>query len=253
MSKKTPDATLEIDSLHVQIGSRMILQDISLSIRPSEIVGIIGPNGCGKTTLLNAISGFLPITSGTISVNGKDVMGLPAHARVGLGIARGFQHVGVFREMTVEENLMTAIERAEKYPWWWMLSRGYRRRMAVSIDAALAEVGLESHKKSLAGILSGGQLRLLELVRLKLAPGNLLLIDEPTAGVAPILRDSLSEIIKDLSQNHGRTVVIIEHDLKFLFDLVDRVIVLVDGQKYLEGTPKDVRQDERLQKIYFGS
>jgi branched-chain amino acid transport system ATP-binding protein len=230
----------------------MILQDVSLGVAHGEIVGIIGPNGCGKTTLLNAISGFLPVDTGTISVNGTDIMELPAHARAGLGVARGFQHVGIFREMTVEENLMMAVERAERYPWWWMLSSKHRRRMSAHIDAALEEVELAAHKKSLAGVLSGGQLRLLELARLKVLPGNLLLVDEPTAGVAPVLRDNLAKMIRKLSKDHGRTIVIVEHDLRFLFNLAERIIVLVDGQKYLEGTPEEVRKDERLQKIYFG-
>lgn len=252
MFEKSGSAVLSVENLHVQVGSRMILQDISFKVRAGEVVGIIGPNGCGKTTLLNAISGFLPVDTGTISVNGQDVMQLPAHRRAALGIARGFQHVGVFREMTVEENLMMAVERAENYPWWWMLSSDYRVKMSGIIDAVLEEVDLLAHKKSLAGVLSGGQLRLLELVRLKILPGNLLLIDEPTAGVAPVLRESLSQMIRKLSKNHGRTIIIVEHDLRFLFNLAERIIVLVDGQKYLEGAPEEVRKDQRLQKIYFG-
>lgn len=243
---------LSVQNVHVRIGSRMILQDVSLGVNDGEVVGIIGPNGCGKTTLLNAISGFLPIDTGTISVNGTDVMNLPAHRRAELGVARGFQHIGVFRQMTVEENLVMAVERAKQYPWWWMLSGNYRARTGEVVDAALAEIGLLDHKKSLAGVLSGGQLRLLELARLKILPGNLLLLDEPTAGVAPVLRDNLAAMIKKLSKDHGRTVVIVEHDLRFLFNLAERIIVLVDGQKYLEGAPEAVRKDERLQKIYFG-
>lgn len=243
---------LSLENLHVQIGDRMILQNVSFDVSAGEVVGIIGPNGCGKTTLLNAISGFLPVDSGTISVNGADVMNMPAHIRSRIGVARGFQHAGVFREMTVEENLMMAVERAEKYPWWWMTSAKLRVKMSRAVDAALEDVNLSNHKKSLAGVLSGGELRLLELARLKIVHGNLLLIDEPTAGVAPILRDNLSKMIKNLSKEHGRTVIIVEHDLRFLFSIAERIIVLVDGQKYLEGTPEEVRRDERLQKIYFG-
>lgn len=243
---------LSVENLHVQIGARMILQDVSFEVREGEVVGIIGPNGCGKTTLLNAISGFLPVDTGIISVNGRDVMDLPAHARARMGIARGFQHSGVFHQMSVEENLMMAVERAQRYPLWWMLSGEYRRKMSAIVGSALEEVGLLPHKKSLAGVLSGGELRLLELARLKILPGNLLLMDEPTAGVAPLLRDTLAAMIRKLSKEHGRTVVIVEHNLPFLFDLAERIIVLVDGQKHLEGTPKEVRGDERLKKVYFG-
>ena len=251
MSNKSK-SVLSLENLDVKVGDRTILHDISFDVNAGEVVGIIGPNGCGKTTLLNAVSGFLPVDSGTISVNGIDVMNLPAHDRVKLGIARGFQHVGVFREMTAEENIIMAVERAEKYPWWWMLSAEWRKKMSRVVDTALEEVNLLPHKKSLAGVLSGGELRLLELARLKINPGNLLLIDEPTAGVAPILRDNLSKMVRKFSKEHGRTVIIVEHDLRFLFNLAERIIVLVEGQKYLEGTPEEIRRDERLQKIYFG-
>lgn len=103
----------------------------------------------------------------------------------------------------------------------------------------------------MVGILSGGQLRLLELLRMKIGESSLLLIDEPTAGVAPIMRQAIATMIRKLSSEEGRSIIIVEHDLKFLFDLVDRVIVLVDGEKYLEGSPREIQHDARLQEIYF--
>ena len=245
--------TVSINDLHVQIGKQMILHELSLEVRDGEILGIIGPNGCGKTTLLNAISGFVPVDTGTISVNGVDIMDMPPHQRVRLGIGRSFQHVGVFRDLTAEENLIMAIERAERYPWWWMMSPRHRRKMKHSVEVALKEVNLLPHRRSLAGVLSGGEQRLLELARLKLFRGNVLLIDEPTAGVAPILRQQLAEMIRTLSRDQGFTILVVEHDLKFLFDLVDRVAVLVEGQKHMEGTPEEIQRDARLQEVYFGS
>lgn len=243
---------VKIDNLHVQIGQRMILQNVSLEVKEKEIVGIIGPNGCGKTTLLNAISGFIPVDTGIIGVNGIDIMNLAPYQRARLGIGRSFQHLGVFKDLTVAENIIMSVENIERYPWWWMFSPKYSKKMEKTVTESLEEVDLLSHKKSLAGVLSGGQLRLLELARLKLFKGNLLLIDEPTAGVAPILRQQLAKIIRLLTKEQGFTIMIVEHDLKFLFDLVDRVVVLVDGQKYLEGTPAEIQKDERLQKVYFG-
>lgn len=243
---------LSIDDLHVQIGKRMVLHDVSFVVHPREIVGIIGPNGCGKTTLLNAISGFLPVDTGTISFDGSDIMHLEPYRRARAGIARSFQHFGVFKEMTVEENLVLAIEQAEGYPWWWSFSPSYRQKMEGMITHALQQVDLSEHRKSLAGILSGGQLRLLELARIQLSKSKLLLIDEPTAGVAPVLRQELSKVIRTMVEEHGHTAIIVEHDLEFLFNLADRIIVLVDGEKYLEGTPEEVKRDERLKKVYFG-
>ncbi len=249
------DATkqlLSVEHLHVRIGKRPILHDVSFEVQEGEIVGIIGPNGCGKTTLLNALSGFLSLEEGIITFRGEDIMDLEAYTRARLGINRSFQHAGVFRDMTVEENLIIAIERAEQYPWWWAFSSKYRKKMDTEIKKALEDVDLLPHRNLVAGLLSGGQLRLLELTRLRLSKGNLLLVDEPTAGVAPILKSKLSEIIKKLVKEHGHTAIIVEHDLKFLFDIADRVVVLVDGEKYLEGVPNEIRNDERLKKVYFG-
>lgn len=245
-------ALLSVENLHVQIGRRMILRDISLQVQPGEIVGIIGPNGCGKTTLLNTISGFLPVDTGTISFAGEDIMDMPPHLRAQRGLSRGFQHAGVFRDMTVEENLFLAIETAQKLPWWWTFSAAQRAKVQREVGAVLADVDLTAHRHSAAGLLSGGQLRLLELARLRLSKAKLLLIDEPTAGVAPALKNTLAEIISKLVKEHGHTAVIVEHDMKFLFGLADRIIVLVDGEKYLEGAPDQVRADERLKKVYFG-
>ena len=243
---------LKLENIHVKFGKTPILHDISLSLNPGEIVGIIGPNGSGKTTLLNAISGFAKPSEGSILFRDQDVTHRSAFQRASQGIGRSFQSAGVFRDMTVEENLIIAIEQVKKYPWWWQFSRKYLKKTAEIIDHSLEEVGLTAHKKSLAGVLSGGQLRLLELARLGLTDGSLLLIDEPTAGVAPAMKKTLAKTIRSLLQEQKRSILIIEHDLKFLFELVDRVIVIVEGRVYMEGKPADVAQDRKLQEVYFG-
>jgi ABC-type branched-subunit amino acid transport system ATPase component len=242
-----------IENLNVKFGQQMVLDNVSLGIRAGEVVGLIGPNGCGKTTLLNAISGFVPIEAGTISFDGRDIMNLAPDKRATLGIGRSFQHAGVFKELSVADNIIIGAEKAEKFPWWWMFASHYRKKMDKIVNNTLEDVNLLAHKTSLAGILSGGQIRLLELARLQLFEGKLLLIDEPTAGVAPALRQQLAKTIKKLNQEYGFTVIIVEHDLKFLFNLVDRVVVLVDGCKYIEGTPEEIQKDKRLQEIYFGN
>jgi branched-chain amino acid transport system ATP-binding protein len=244
---------ISIEELNVKFGKQQILHDVSLSVAPEEIVGIIGPNGCGKTTLLNAVSGFVPTDSGTISVNGEDIMDLIPSKRAQAGIGRSFQHAGIFRDMSVEDNIIMGAEKAHNYPWWWMFSKKHCSEMNEIVNKSLDEVNLLAHKKSLSGVLSGGQIRLLELARLKLFNGNLLLIDEPTAGVAPVLRDQLGSIIKSLNKDKKFSIIIVEHDLKFLFDLVDRVVVLVDGKKYIEGNPQEIQKDKKLQEIYFGN
>ena len=244
---------LSTKNLVVTLGRSPILRDVSLTIRPNETVGIIGPNGCGKTTLLNAVCGLVPTVSGSVHLHDKNITHLPTHARARMGLGRSFQSAGVFREMTVYENIVITLEQTQHLPWWWRFSRDQRNVAEHKVHAALSEIHLTSHLHTPAGLLSGGQLRLLELLRLHLGGGSLLLIDEPTAGVAPVMRQRLAHMIENLGQVPGRSIVIVEHDLKFLFGLVDRVIVLVEGEKYLEGTPEKVQADPRLQEIYFGS
>ena len=244
--------TIEIKNLNKKFSNISAVKNINFKINKGSIVGLLGPNGCGKTTFFNAISGFTPIDTGSVLINEIEVNNLSPNKRAELGLNRSFQNVGVFKQLTLEENLMMAIENSEKLPWNWMLKPQIRKYVDEKINEALDDVGLKGHKKSLAGVLSGGQLRLLEMQKLKLAGGDLLLIDEPTAGVSPVLRNELANQIKGLSKDHGRTIVIIEHDLKFLFSLVDRVIVLVDGKKYIEGSPTEVQNDKRLKEVYFG-
>lgn len=243
---------LSVENLIVQFDQRAVLQDLSFTVKEGEIIGLIGQNGCGKTTLLNTLSGFAPSTSGSIIFQDKDITRLQPYQRAALGLGRSFQHAGVFKEMTVAENLMIALEHVQKYPWWWRLSANYRKKGDKIIENILAEVGLQGHKDSLAGVLSGGQLRLLELLRLKISGGSLLLIDEPTAGVSPAMKKVLTKAIKELAKDKNRSMIIVEHDLKFLFELVDRVIVLVEGAVYLEGKPEEVVKDKRLQEVYLG-
>lgn len=243
---------LTVEDLIVKFDQSVILEGISLQIQPGEIVGLIGQNGCGKTTFLNVLSGFIKPETGSVLFKEEDVTALSPYQRAKRGIGRSFQVPGIFREMTVEENLMIALEHAHHYPWWWKFSKKHRQKTDHLIGDALESVDLVGHKHSLAGVLSGGQLRLLELLRLKISGGQLLLIDEPTAGVSPKMKQVLAHAIRELAKEKSRSMILVEHDLKFLFELVDRVIVFVEGRVYMEGKPEEVARDSKLKQVYFG-
>lgn len=241
---------LEVNDLHVRIAGSKILSGVSFTIRTGEKLGLIGPNGSGKTTLFNCLSGFQPARSGTVLYRGTDITGMPPSRRAQLGIGRIFQNFGVFREMTVLENMLTAIESRRGgliFPW-----SAKHRANCDRARAFLQEVGLEEKSSAKAGSLSGGQMRLLEISRAIAFEAELFLLDEPTAGVSPKMRHKIEETLGRL-QNLGKTILVIEHDMSFIQKLCERIIVLDSGRIVLDGAPEVVRADPLLQEIYFGA
>ena len=241
---------LQVRNLTFRIGDAHILNGISFDISAGERLGIIGPNGSGKTTLFNCISGFNLPTSGTLRFKDTIITKLSPSSRASLGLGRVFQNFGVFREMTVLDNMLTAIESRQPalvFPW----SGRAKANRAKALEC-LAMVRLEGKAEAKAGSLSGGQMRLLEIVRAIAYGAELFLLDEPTAGVSPRMKDEILAVLRTL---HGlkKMVMIIEHDINFIQSLCDRVMVLDMGQVVLDGTPEVVRGDPRLQDIYFGT
>jgi branched-chain amino acid transport system ATP-binding protein len=242
---------LTLQDLNVSFHGTRVLQGVTFSVTQGETVGIIGPNGCGKTTLFNCISGFADASSGTLTFQGKDISRLPPHQRAQNGLGRVFQNFGIFREMTLLENLLIAIEARRGvaiplFPW----SKRARKNEAIALSY-LNEVGLAEKARSKASSLSGGQMRLLEITRTLAVGADLFLLDEPTAGVSPKMKEDVVAIIKRL-QTLGKTILIIEHDITFIQKFCSRVIVLNEGRVVLDDVPERVRADERLKDIYFG-
>ncbi|OGJ60176.1 hypothetical protein A2635_02265 [Candidatus Peribacteria bacterium RIFCSPHIGHO2_01_FULL_51_9] len=237
---------LSIKDVSLAIQGHTILQRVSFDVAEGEVVGLIGPNGSGKTTLFNILSGFLKATAGSAIFKGEDMMKFSPAQRSLKGIGRVFQNFGIFREMTVTENVLVALEA---------LPRGERAELGdlhSAIRRTLRVAGLEGHAKKKAGSLSGGQMRLLEIARTLTCGKELFLLDEPTAGVSPKMTQQVSQLIADLKKE-GKTVLIIEHDLPFIRRICDRVIVLDVGQVVLTGTPEEVQKSKELREIYFGA
>ncbi len=241
---------LEISGLKFHIGGTQILNGVDFSVRSGEKLGIIGPNGSGKTTLFNCISGFNLPSSGNIRFQEKDISRLAPAKRARLGLGRVFQNFGVFREMTVLENVVIAIESRQSpilFPW----SARHKENQAKAMEY-LELVNIPEKAKAKAGSLSGGQMRLLEITRAIAFEAELFLLDEPTAGVSPRMKKEIEVALAKL-HDLNKTVLIIEHDINFIQKICDRIVVLDSGRVVLDGTPEEVRGDSRLQEIYFGT
>jgi ABC-type branched-subunit amino acid transport system ATPase component len=243
---------VEAQNLTLSIRGHQILRGVDLKIMTGETVGIVGPNGCGKTTFFNTINGFVSASSGEVFLAGQRITHLQPFERAKLGLGRVFQSFGVFRDITVGENMLMALENRHRswrslLPW-----SGIHRKFCEEARSLLKEVNLEGKFNDLAGSLSGGQQRLLEIIRAKAFGANTLLLDEPTAGVSPRMKEDVSRLIVAL-QAEGKTVLVIEHDIAFIQSFCKRVVVFNEGRVILDGVPEQVRQSQALREIYFGA
>jgi branched-chain amino acid transport system ATP-binding protein len=237
---------LSLTDVGLTIQGHTILKDVSFDAEEGEIIGLIGPNGSGKTTLFNVLSGFLQPTTGSVTFRDSDITNLIPSKRALLGVGRVFQHFGIFREMTLEDNVRVALEAMPKE------LRKEIGDIDAAVQATLEMATLTSHAKKKAGSLSGGQMRLLEIARTLKSGKELFLLDEPTAGVSPKMTHQVADMIKALKEE-GKTVLIIEHDLPFIARICDKVVVLDVGQVVLTGKPDEVKQSKELQEVYFGA
>lgn len=236
--------------------SLLAVNEVSLSVQPGQIVGLIGPNGSGKSTLLNLISGVLPVDSGRITFDGHDITHRSADEIFQVGLVRSFQDPSLFFRMTVLDNALLPVKhQTGENPTQAPLHRLWRSQessLAATAGKTLAELQLGKHYNARASDLSGGQMKLLELGRSLMGEPKLLLLDEPTAGVAPKLAYTIFEEIERLRQSLGLTFVIIEHRLEILFDFVDTVFVMHSGSLLAHGTPAEISANARVREIYFG-
>jgi branched-chain amino acid transport system ATP-binding protein len=243
---------LDVSDIKVSFQKTQVLNGVSLKVGQGETVGIIGPNGSGKTTLFNTLSGFNLADSGRIIFMDKDITHLPADQRAMLGLGRVFQNFGIFKEMSLIDNMLVALE-ARSSIWANIMGLGAKKSaVRERAFAYLEEIGLAGRAGQKAGSLSGGQMRLLEIVRVIATGAELLLLDEPTAGVSPRMKEEVAAFITKV-QGLGKTVLVIEHDINFIQKFCRRIVVLESGQVVLDDTPEKVRADARLQEIYFGS
>ena len=247
---------LELFEVRKDFGGLRAVDDVSLQVEEGAIVGLIGPNGSGKSTLINLIAGTTDLSAGRIVFDGDDISDYSSDLVFQRGIARGYQEPSLYFKMTVLDNVLLPIkEQRGEHPWYAPWRRQWQAEETAHAQSAievLEQVQLLQHYDTLASDLSGGQMKLLEIARALMGKPKLLLLDEPTAGVAPKLAYEIFQQIGRLREEHGITFLIVEHRLEILFDFVDYVYVMHLGNLLAQGSADEIAAHQTVREVYFG-
>lgn len=248
---------LEARNVTVKFGEIVAVNDVSVKVRRGEILAIIGPNGAGKTSLLNVISGFYKPLRGRIIFKGMDITGMPPHRRVKLGLSRTFQHSQLFMGMSVLDNIMVGL-----FPWrkagtlsfslWLPWARRWEEYAREKAEYLVDLLELHEYRYHLVGSLPPGLQKRVDLARALVQDPEVVLMDEPMAGLTREEKEDLARAIIEVHETQGTTFVLVEHDLEVVMDIADRVVVMDSGRVIAEGRPEEVARDERVIQAYVG-
>jgi branched-chain amino acid transport system ATP-binding protein len=241
---------LEISGLSKSFAGFRAVSDVSLTVETRQIAAVIGPNGAGKSTLFNLITGHLQPDNGRVRLDGRDITGSPPHRLCGMGIGRSFQRTNIFPNLTVFENLQAAflVHRGRGINFWSSAESFYRDDTAT----LLASIGLAGQEKTIAGTLSYGNQKQLELGLALASDPQILLLDEPTAGMSASETHDTMRLIERIAEERDLTLLFTEHDMEVVFGIAQKIAVLHQGQKIAEGAPEEVRNDPEVRRVYLG-
>src|SRR5438128_8999488 len=244
-------ALLQATELHKSFGGVRAVQNVSVSVSEKSIFALIGPNGAGKSTLLNLLSGIYQPNAGSLTYGAENLIGLPAYRRVRLGIARTFQKIRLFKQLTLLENVLAGFHIHQDAPFWKYLVYGDAGRFREEARALLAFIGLEARSGERAGALPYGQQRMLEIARALATRPRLFMLDEPAAGLNAAEVDFLLKRLEQIGRR-GITVVVVEHNMDMGMNGAHRVFGLDHGEPLFEGTPREVQHDPAVIAAYLG-
>jgi|TARA_B110000046_G_scaffold143733_1_gene150753 branched-chain amino acid transport system ATP-binding protein len=249
---------IKVQNLHRHFGGFHAVDGSSLEIDEGSITGLVGPNGAGKTTLFNVIAGVLPPTSGTVTMGGEDITGMPPHALFHKGLLRTFQIAHEFGSMSVRENLMMVPGRQSGEILWntWFGRKriaNEERALLAKADEVLEFLTIDHLRDEKAGNLSGGQKKLLELGRTMMVDARIVFLDEVGAGVNRTLLNTIGDAILRLNRERGYTFCMIEHDMEFIGRLCDPVIVMAEGKVLAQGTINEIKANDQVIEAYLGT
>jgi len=248
---------LTVKDLTMRFGGLLAVNGVNLEVGEKQIVSVIGPNGAGKTTVFNCVSGFYIPSSGSVMFQGKELRGKPGHLIAREGMVRTFQNVRLFKEMTVIENLLVAqhIHAEHNMLKGFFMTPGFKNREQELMDRAahwLERVGLIEFANREAGNLAYGQQRRLEIARCMVTEPKLLMLDEPAAGLNPNETKALDELIVQLRDEQGISILLIEHDMGLVMGISDQIYVVNQGEPLAEGTPAEIQGNPEVIKAYLG-
>ena len=243
---------LQVEGASKRFGNLVAIDNVSLTIEPGELRAIIGPNGAGKTTFFNLVSGLFVPTAGSIRFEGYDIAPLGPDERVRRGMSRTFQITEIFPELSVADNIRVAVEVASGYrlrPW---LGAEARAAVAARVAELLSLGGLADKSHMRAGALSHGDQRAAEIMMSLALRPRLLMLDEPTAGMGDQETYDIARLIRRLHRQEGLTIMLIEHDMRVVFNLAESIMVLAEGRVLAEGAPQEIADSEKVQAAYLG-